>query len=216
LMYVLVAVVGFLMGVVATYLPVSATKRRMEQELVKSRAMTTYKMREHLAASERLSEQATAEQREADAARSAAAEWRTQLAESIRRLEEERTSHEQAVAQLKEQQRACVEIEMENDALRREVERLDVVVNKQRMDTEAVASRQAEIEARANEMAERYLAETEKAVASAISAKNYAACKQRLVRAIEWCRGVGFEVPAAKEEALLAALKADFEAELKK
>lgn len=81
---------------------------------------------------------------------------------------------------------------------------------------EASRSQLSRLEKKSNSLAARYLSDVEKSVAAAVTANNYASCKARLTRAIEWCREIGFDVPLDEENRLLEQLKADFEAEVRK
>ncbi|MBX3318067.1 MAG: GIY-YIG nuclease family protein [Phycisphaeraceae bacterium] len=124
---------------------------------------------------------------------------------------EQRAQYEREYAAFKNVSLGVGEFSAENAILKRDLRNLETTIRKTRLDHKALEERQAVLDERANELASRYLADVEKAVGAAINANNYASCKQRLVRAIEWCRGIGFDVPQAKEDALLAALKADYE-----
>lgn len=99
----------------------------------------------------------------------------------------------------------------ENAILKRDLRNVDVVVRKLHLDRTLQGEAQALQGTRSRALAERYLSDIEKWVGSSINADNYAACKQRLVRAIEWSREIGFEVSTEREEQLLTELKADFE-----
>lgn len=103
------------------------------------------------------------------------------------------------------------ELAQENLVLKRDLSGIDISLHKLELDRDAQTVRQEEQDRRSRELAERYLRETEKWVGQSINANNYAACKQRLSRVIDWCRAIGFEVPNEREEQLLTDLKADFE-----
>lgn len=103
------------------------------------------------------------------------------------------------------------ELVHENDMLKADLLNVDVTLRKLEMDRDGQAQRQSHIDDRAQALADRYLRDVEKWVGTSINANNYAACKQRLTKAIEWCRTIGFDVDAEREEQLLSDLKADFE-----
>jgi hypothetical protein len=48
-------------------------------------------------------------------------------------------------------------------------------------------------------------------VGQSINANNYAVCKQRLSKAIEWCRSIGFSVSQSRESSLHQELKNEYE-----
>ncbi len=189
MMYLVVAFVGLGMGVWITF--VSMERRRKSANAA------------HESASAMLA-QCAAERERAAAVLADHDKERMQFIE-------QRAQYEREYAAFKEVSLGVGEFSAENALLKRDLRNLETTIRKTRLDHKALEERQAQLDERANELAERYLADVEKAVGAAINANNYASCKQRLTRAIEWCRGIGFDVPKAKEDALLAALKADYE-----
>lgn len=107
------------------------------------------------------------------------------------------------------------DLEAENRSLKREMLNLDIQTRKLSLDRKEQAGAQIELDRRSHELAERYLSEVGKWVAASINANNFSACKQRLLKAVEWSRKLGYEVSAAKEAELIATLKEDFEREVK-
>lgn len=103
------------------------------------------------------------------------------------------------------------EIEQENLTLKRDLRNIDVTVQKYRLDHQQLRERQTQLDSRSHEFADRYLTEVEKWVSASISANNYAACKQRLDKAINWCREIGFDVSADREAQLINELKLEYE-----
>lgn len=103
------------------------------------------------------------------------------------------------------------ELQEENAILKRDLQNIDVNMNKLQLDGEARQQRQAEIDVRSTALAKRYLAENVKATVAAVGPSNYATCKNRLVDAIQRVRDIGFAVTEAEEAALIADLKAEFE-----
>lgn len=101
--------------------------------------------------------------------------------------------------------------ERENAILKQDLLNIDTVVRKLEADRATQAESQRVLDERSEQLAAKYLADVERAVMNSVTANNYAACKQKLLKAIEWCREIGFEIDRAKEESLLANLKADFE-----
>lgn len=129
-------------------------------------------------------------------------------------------AHEQA--KLKEQEAAIKkgfvtlgDLQKENSLLKRDLQNIDVNLHKLELDRDRDRQRQTEIEAKVSEMAARYLKDNVKSIGSSINANNYVACKQRLLKVIEQCRAIGFEVPEAQETELLGDLKAEFERAVK-
>jgi hypothetical protein len=103
------------------------------------------------------------------------------------------------------------ELENENQLLKRDLANLGVSLRKSGIDREQQDERQRTLDTRGRQLAERYLKDVEKSVGATINANNYQACKQRLAKAIEWVREVGFEVMPERETALLEDLKHDYE-----
>jgi hypothetical protein len=103
------------------------------------------------------------------------------------------------------------ELEQENLVLKRDLRNIDVTVQKQRLDHQQLREQQAQLGLRSHELAQRYLTDVEKWVTASISANNYAACKQRLEKAINWCREIGFDVSADREIQLITELKLEYE-----
>jgi hypothetical protein len=60
-------------------------------------------------------------------------------------------------------------------------------------------------------LAEHYLEENVSWIASKLNPRNFATSKDRLLKVIEACRSIGFDVPQEKAESLVEELKADYE-----
>lgn len=103
------------------------------------------------------------------------------------------------------------ELERESLILKRDLVNLDVALSKLRFDREEQSLAQLDLDERCQTLGKRYLSEVEKWVASGINANNFAACKQRLLKAIEWARDIGLRVTTEQEALLLQSLKDDYE-----
>lgn len=103
------------------------------------------------------------------------------------------------------------ELQDENAMLKRDLQNIDVNQRKLMLDHEVVGRTQQELDQRCKELGDRYFKENVKWIGSSLNANNFAACKQRLLDVIERCRGIGFEVTAEKQDALVADLKAEYE-----
>jgi hypothetical protein len=110
---------------------------------------------------------------------------------------------------------AYKELQEENAILKRDLQNISVTMNKLALDGERRDEQQAAIATRSAELAGRYLSETVKAVVAAIGPSNFSACKVRLLDIIGKVREIGFEVPVLEEAKLLAALKTEFEKEVR-
>lgn len=135
-----------------------------------------------------------------------------------RKLEADTQAFQAAAATLKAEREqfdgrsiTAIELERENRIIKRDLANIEVTVRKLQLDRQLQAEGQEVLDQRGRELAQRYLIDVEKWVGGSINANNYAACKQRLTKAVEWCRGIGFEVTEAREAKLLEDLKADYE-----
>ncbi len=144
-------------------------------------------------------------------------------------LEEQRTHHEREIAgryhaveeranslkrEIEEFNARKVKydsLSRENDGLKQDLFNLSVHLKKLDRDHAALAQNQEEIDRRANQLAERYLEENVSWIGAKLTANNFSSSKQRLLKVLEACRGIGFLVSADKEEELVENLQKDFE-----
>ena len=120
-----------------------------------------------------------------------------QLADAIAAFEEHKVQYDSLVR--------------ENSGLKQDLFNLSVQLKKTDRDQAALAQRQDEIGQKANELADRYLEENVSWISAKLSSSNFAGCKQRLLKVIEACRGIGFLVPDEKEQSLVDNLKKEYE-----
>lgn len=149
------------------------------------------------------------------------AEKQTQLqalASRRRELDEESSHVADEAAALDRRQRefnaravSYGELSDENLLLKRDLQNLDVNLRKLQLDTELQREKQQMLDKRAQEVGARYLQDSVKWIGNAITANNFVACKQRLLKVIEWCRDIGFEVSPAEESTLVSNLKGEYE-----
>jgi hypothetical protein len=107
------------------------------------------------------------------------------------------------------------ELENENVVLKRDLQNIDVNLNKLALDNDCREQEQRGLNQRVAELGSRYLKESVKWISSSLTSNNFTACKQRLGDVVERCRGIGFNVPADEEARLLSDLKANFEMEVR-
>lgn len=103
------------------------------------------------------------------------------------------------------------ELVTENEILKRDLQNIDVNLRKLQMDRDLQGRRQDEIDARAEDLGGRYLKENVKWIGRSITPNNYQRSKERLVKVIERCRGIGMAISDAQEQELLDDLKMEFE-----
>lgn len=103
------------------------------------------------------------------------------------------------------------EIQHENAIMRTDLQNIEVECRKLQLDHMVQGERQDEVDQRCQSLAERYLGENVKWIGTKLTPNNYVNSKAKLVKVIELCRAIGFEIPESEEEELLADLKAEYE-----
>jgi len=103
------------------------------------------------------------------------------------------------------------ELQGENLLLKRDLFNLNMNVRKQHLDVEQTRRFQLELDERSQELAARFLSDNLKWISDCLTANNFANCKQRLQRVIDWCREINFNIPANRERDLHSELKKEFE-----
>lgn len=78
-------------------------------------------------------------------------------------------------------------------------------------DQAALERRQEEADQKVNDVAGRYMKENVSWIAAKLNPNNFSACKTKLLKVVEICRGIGFDVPEEQEESLVQDLKAQYE-----
>ena len=102
-------------------------------------------------------------------------------------------------------------LQKENASLKRDIFNQSVHVKKLNRDHAALTRQQEELERKTDDVAARYLKESVSWVAAKLNASNFSTCKKRLLKVIEVCREIGFDIPAEKDEELVADLKENYE-----
>jgi len=103
------------------------------------------------------------------------------------------------------------ELMEENKIIKRDLQNLDVLCHKLKLDHNNQQKRQEDIGRKSDELSQRYLKENIKWISSKLSSNNYVKSKERLLKVIELCRGIGFEIPNNQENQLLVDLKEEYE-----
>lgn len=103
------------------------------------------------------------------------------------------------------------ELQRENTILKRDLQNVDVTLQKRSLDLELQDQEQIKLRRRSDELAEEYLSETRKQIARSLRPDNFVGCKERLLKAVAWCREVGFDISSSMEAQLVAELKSEFE-----
>lgn len=103
------------------------------------------------------------------------------------------------------------ELESENQELKCDLRNVVVQVRKLELDRDQQRSRQDELDEKSRQLAARYLKDQIKWISGSLTPNNFATCKEQLVKAIQRCREIGFELPSEEETSLVADLKAEYE-----
>jgi len=187
--YVLTFLIGLPLGALFLYLYIAGWHQKIKEE--EKRVESQLKKAQEAAATTQVKDRELAK-REAE------------LAADEKELAEHRQELENRII-------AYRELQDENLILKRDLQNIDVNLQKVYLDGEALAVQQRKLDQRSTDLAKRYLAETVKSVVGSVGPNNFFACKQRLLDAITKCRGIGFEINKEEENQLLANLKAEFE-----
>ena len=103
------------------------------------------------------------------------------------------------------------ELLRENCFLKQDLFNLTVHLKKMERDHAAIGRRQEEISQRTNVLGDRYLKENVAWIGAKLTSRNFSTCKDRLLKVVEACRGIGFHVPVEKEQRLVEDLRKEFE-----
>ena len=139
-----------------------------------------------------------------------------EIAQKTEALNSAMKGHEHAVAEFEARKVQYGDLVNENNLLKRDVFNLGVQLKKTERDHAAIAERQAEIDSKVNQLAERYLSETVSVIGDKITPNNFASSKTRLLKVIESVRGIGFAVSDDEENRFVEDLKSRFEAAVRK
>ena len=102
------------------------------------------------------------------------------------------------------------ELRDENTLLKRDLQNIDVDLRKLQLDRDLQRQTQETLDQRGKDLGSRYLKENIKWLGSSLTTNNFVTSKQRLLKVIERCRGIGFDVSAEEEVSLLADLKEEY------
>ncbi|MCK6457092.1 MAG: GIY-YIG nuclease family protein [Phycisphaerae bacterium] len=130
-------------------------------------------------------------------------------------LEDYTKQLKQAQAEFQSRRVSYDELVTENNILKRDLRNLEIRQRKLHLDVEAQRREHEVSSTRAIELGTRFLNDNVKWIIRSVSANNYAACKQRLEKAIAWCREIGLAVSEEEQSRLIAELKAEFEKEVR-
>jgi len=128
-----------------------------------------------------------------------------------RSLEAQRTEFRQEQAKFESKSISYHELRNENGMLKRDLQNLDISLNKLDLDVECQRQRQEDLDRRSEAVGQRYLKDTIKWTSTSLTPNNFSASKHRLLNVIQWCREIGFEISPSRETELVDNLKAEYE-----
>ncbi len=230
MIYAVAVIAGFVFGALVVFVNLEGKRNKAKSDLVKAQQITEKAESSRRQLAEKvlaITTEIAKRKEEADQilsdASAEAVRIRADAASETVQIRRAQDAIAQAETRLADARRsidsravAYSELEEENKLLKQHLQATDIMVRKVQLDRDTQATSQSAVQERSAALAERYLSDVEKWVGQSISANNFAANKQKLVKAIEWSREIGFDVPREKEETLLAQLKADFEMEVRK
>jgi len=103
------------------------------------------------------------------------------------------------------------ELQDENAILKHDLQNIDVNLRKLELDRELQRDTQRVLDQKGKDLGSRFLKDNVKWIGSSLTPNNFVNCKERLQKVIEWCREIGFAIPAEEETALLDDLRKEFE-----
>jgi len=103
------------------------------------------------------------------------------------------------------------ELQDENAMIKRDLQNIDVDLRKLQLDRDLQRKAQDTLDGRTKELGSRYLKENVKWIGKSLTPNNYVAKKQQLLKVIERCRRIDFDVSAEEEASLVADLKEEYE-----
>lgn len=127
-----------------------------------------------------------------------------ELSEKLQQKESDLKSRENGIILFEELQK-------ENMILKTDLQNIDVVCRKLKLDHDILDERQGKINQEIEDLGQRYLKENVKWIGTKLSTNNFVSSKTKLLKVIELCRGIGYEVSNEQEEELLSDLKKEYE-----
>ncbi len=139
------------------------------------------------------------------------AKLQLELREKRRRLNEKASRLEADQEAFGRHAIAYEELEGENAILKRDLQNIDVNLQKLRLDREVQGENQETLDRRSRDLGTRYLKENIKWIASSLTPNNFVRMKQRLQQVIERCRGIDFHISSEEEAGYHTDLKQEYE-----
>lgn len=138
------------------------------------------------------------------------AQERRELAELQQRLAKQREDLQVREEALRRAV-SLAELEQENVSLKRDLRNLGVQLNKLELDRDLDREARQALDSKVAKLGAKYLDDNVKWIGQSITANNFVACKQRLLKVIDEVRDIGFDVPDKRVTELTSALQKEFE-----
>lgn len=129
----------------------------------------------------------------------------------IRQKETDFTDWETRFQKFKDKIISFDDLHEENTILKTDLQNIDVECRKLKLDYDLQDQRQDAIGQRTDDLGQRYLKENIKWIGSKLTTNNFVNSKANLIKVIERCRGIGFDIPVMQEQEFLADLKEEYE-----
>ncbi len=118
---------------------------------------------------------------------------------------------QEAVAVFEARKIGYEDLVKENSSLKQDVFAMSVQAKKAELDHAAITRQHEEISRKTDELAQRYLKENVTWIGAKLTTGNFATSKKRLLKVVEQCRSIGFDISEKEEEELVQDLKANYE-----
>ncbi|QEL18856.1 GIY-YIG nuclease family protein [Limnoglobus roseus] len=197
---ILLVLFGFALGMAIIFFPMMDRQKRIDERERKA---------------DRRAEDLDADERQLDGEERRLREEREAFAEEVRRdrasLAEQARALQLAQADFQRRSVSYDEHVRENQILKADIRNTATSVARQKFEQQQLRDSQARVESLANQVAHRYLSETQTWVSRSLTETNYVTNKKRLQDAITRCRAMGVIVTTAQEAEYMARLQAEYE-----
>lgn len=138
-------------------------------------------------------------------------EWNNRLDSTGKALLVREHKYREDLAEFEKRHVSHDDLKTENASIKQDLFNLSVQRKKMGRDQAALERQQEELDQKVNDVAGRYMKENVSWIAAKLNPNNFSAYKTKLLKVVEVCRGIGFDVPEEQEEALVKNLKEKYE-----
>ncbi len=138
-------------------------------------------------------------------------EWNNRLDLTDKTLQDRENKYREDLAEFGKRHVSHDDLKAENASLKQDLFNLSVQRKKKDRDQAALERQQEELDQKVNDVTGRYMKENVLWIAAKLNPNNYSSCKTKLLKVVEECRGIGFDVPEEQEKSLIRDLKEQYE-----